>query len=307
MRPADQSDSGTEESDSRQSLALTVVCRQQPFSEGDSSARATSRPAIPGYEVLAEAGRGGEGLVYKARQLSAGRLVALKVMRDGTCAGPEQLARFRGGAEWMAGLHHPHIARVYEVGDRGGWPFLAMEFVEGGSLVEEIAGRPQPARWAARVVEGLARGAHCAHRHGVVHLDLKPANVLLTGGGVPKVSDFGLARRPGAGGAPAEAGRISGTPSYMAPEQAHGDAAAIGPTTDVYGLGAVLYELLTGRRPFRGESVLDTLRRVVSEEPEPPRPYASRRAPRAGGDLLEVFTQPPGQPLCQCRSSWPTA
>jgi serine/threonine-protein kinase len=260
------------------------------------SARAeTGPPDIPGYEVQAEVGAGGQGVIYKARQLSTGRLVALKVMRAGGTADREQLTHFRGEAALMARLHHPHIVRVYEQGDVGGCPFIAMEFVEGGSLDERIAGRPQPPRWAARLVEGLARGAHHAHRQGVVHLDLKPANVLLTVEGAPKIIDFGLARRLDTGEGRGEASRVSGTPGYMAPEQADGNARAFGPPTDVHGLGAVLYKLLTGRAPFQGDSVLDMLCRTGSSEPEPASRLRADVPPVLETICMKCLRKAPGQ------------
>jgi hypothetical protein len=195
--------------------AATVVRGSGPMPRDVPPAPAPApRPVIEGYVILGEVGRGGQGVVYKARQLRHDRLVALKVMRAGAEAGPEPLARFRAEAEVVACLHHTHIAQLYDRGDQDGCPFYAMELVEGGALGERIAGRPQPTRWAARVVEALARAVHCAHEHGVVHRDLKPSNVLLTGTGVPKVIDFGLARRLGVPqGAPASADAPGGRPA----------------------------------------------------------------------------------------------
>src|SRR5439155_14667115 len=175
------------------------------------------------------------------------------------------------------GLQHPNIVQVYEAGEQDGRPFLALEWVGGGSLAAKLAGAPWPAREAARHAEVLARAVQHAHDRGVVHRDLKPANILLTADGTPKVTDFGLARRLPQGETDTDAtgwrtttGAILGTPSYMAPEQAAGDSRSVGPAADTYALGAVLYELLTGRPPFRGGSVLDTLDQVRSQEPVPP-------------------------------------
>jgi serine/threonine-protein kinase len=226
-------------------------------------------PAITGYEVLGELGRGGMGVVYKARHLKLNRLVALKVLWAGGGARDEELARFRTEAEAAARLQHPNVVQVHEVGEQGGVPFVALEHVEGGSLAQKINGTPLPARQAAELLQALARAMHEAHRHRIVHRDLKPANVLLTADGTPKVTDFGLAKcLDGAG--QTRTGAILGTPSYAAPEQVEGRAGAVTPSADVYGLGAILYEMLTGRPPFKAETALDTVRQVVGEDPVPP-------------------------------------
>jgi tetratricopeptide (TPR) repeat protein len=233
-------------------------------------------PKLPGYEILGELGRGGMGVVFKARQLSLNRTVALKMVLAGEHAGAEHLARFRAEAQALARLQHPNIVQVYEVGERDGHPFFSLEFVDGGSLAQKVSGTPQPPRWAAELLETLARAVHAAHQARVVHRDLKPANVLLTGDGVPKVTDFGLAKclpaEHGASlpGGRTEAGAIMGTPGYMAPEQAAGKARLVGPAADVYALGAVLYELLTGRPPFRAETPLETILQVLEQEPASP-------------------------------------
>jgi tetratricopeptide (TPR) repeat protein len=242
------------------------------------------RPQVPGYEILEELGRGGMGVVYKARHLALQRLVALKVLLAGEHAGPAQLARFRGEAEALARLRHPHIVQVYEVGEQGGLPFFALELVDGASLAGRLGGAPQPAREAARLIEALARAVHAAHQQGVIHRDLKPANILLTADGAPKITDFGLAKRVDVVGVPTQSGDIVGTPSYMAPEQARGDRRSVGPASDVYALGAILYELLTGRPPFRAVTPLDTLLHVLYEEPVPPR----RLQPKVPRDLETI-------------------
>jgi tetratricopeptide (TPR) repeat protein/predicted Ser/Thr protein kinase len=223
-------------------------------------------PQVPGYEVLGELGRGGMGVVYQARQAHPARLVALKVILAGAYADAERRARFLAEADAIARLRHPHIVQVYEVGQHGGVPFLALEFVGGGTLAQRLAGGPLPPRQAAELLEALARAVEHAHQHGVVHRDLKPSNVLLTEEGQPKVTDFGLAKQPGP--ALTATGAVLGTPSYMAPEQAEGGA--VGPAADVYALGAVLYEVLTGRPPFRAASALETLGQVRSQEPVAP-------------------------------------
>jgi WD40 repeat protein/tetratricopeptide (TPR) repeat protein len=240
--------------------------------------------AVPGYEVLSELGRGGMGVVYKARHLALKRVVALKVIRAGSHAGPEEVARFKVEAESAARLQHPHIVQIHEVGEVEGQPFCALEFVGGGSLAAKLAGTPQPPRQAAQWLLTLAQAMQAAHQAGVVHRDLKPANVLLTEDGRPKVTDFGLAKRLDDPSGQTQTGAILGTPSYMSPEQAAGEARAIGPATDVYALGAILYEMLTGRPPFKAATVPETLLQVRTEEPIPP----SRFQPRTPRDLETI-------------------
>jgi WD40 repeat protein len=248
--------------------------------------RAAAAPppvAFPGYEVLGELGRGGMGVVYLARQVKAGRVVALKVVLAGAHAGPGELARFRAEAEAAARLQHPHIVPVYEVDEHDGRPFFSMEFCAGGGLDKKLAGTPLPPTEAARLVQTLAGALDAAHAAGVVHRDLKPANVLLTADGTPKVADFGLAKKLDAAGR-TTTGAVLGTASYMAPEQAAGQTKEVGPAADVYALGAVLYECLTGRPPFKGPTALETLRQVLSEEPAPPR----RLQPGTPADLETI-------------------
>jgi WD40 repeat protein/tRNA A-37 threonylcarbamoyl transferase component Bud32 len=244
--------------------ATALPAPQQPASHGEAVL------APPGYEVLGKLGHGGMGVVYKARQLKADRLVALKMILAGGHADTDQLARFRTEAEAIARLQHPHVVQVFEVGEHNGLPFFSLEFCPGGSLDKKLAGTPLPPKEAATLVEKLARGVQAAHEAQVLHRDLKPANVLLATDGTPKVTDFGLAKKLDARGVTIP-GVIMGTPSYMAPEQASGAAQELGPAVDVYALGAILYECLTGRPPFKAATVLDTLRQVVSEEPVPPR------------------------------------
>jgi serine/threonine protein kinase len=240
--------------------------------------------ALPGYEVLDELGRGGMAVVYKARQRGLNRLVALKMVLAGAHASAEELARFHTEAEAVARLQHPNIVQIYEVGTHDYGPYFSLELMDGGSLDARLAGAPQPALPAARLVETLARAVHYAHQHGIVHRDLKPANVLLTADGVPKITDFGLAKQLDAGPGQTKAGDVLGTPSYMAPEQAEGQAKAVGALADVYALGALLYELLTGRPPFRGTSPLETLRQVRSDEPVAP----SSLQPKVPRDLETI-------------------
>jgi serine/threonine-protein kinase len=206
-------------------------------------------PQVPSYELLRELGRGGMGVVYQARQLALKRVVALKMMLAGSHADAEDLARFRAEAEAVAQLQHPHIVQIYEVSQHAGLPFFALEYLEGGSLAQKLQGAPLPARDAAQLVETLARAMQAAHARGIIHRDLKPANVLLDQEARPKTTDFGLAKRVEAGPGLTRTGAIMGTPSYMAPEQAAGQGKEVGAAADVYALGAILDELLTGRPP----------------------------------------------------------
>ncbi len=245
------------------------------------------RSAVLGYEFLGELGRGGMGVVYKARHIKLNRLVALKMILAGSYAREEDLAHFRTEAEAIAGLHHPHIVQIYDVGEHDGLPYISLEFVEGGTLEGRLDGTPWPAPRAARLLETLARAIHAAHQRGVIHRDLKPANVLLASPGpaspgpaspgresgeslTPKITDFGLAKRLDQDAGQTRTGTIMGTPSYMAPEQAGGQKHAVGPAADTYALGAILYELLTGRPPFKAATPLDTVLQVIHGEPVPP-------------------------------------
>lgn len=256
---------------------------------------AGSLPQIPGYEVEAILGRGGMGVVYKARQCTLDRFVAIKMLLAGPFAGPHDLGRFRRETAALACLRHPNIVQVHDAGDVDGRPYFAMELVAGGSLTEKLLGEPQPAREAAALVATLAKAVHVAHTNGIVHRDLKPANVLLADDGTPKITDFGLARSVEGGAEFTLSGVPVGTPSYMAPEQARGQRRAIGPACDVYALGAMLYELLTGRLPFAGETAQETLFQVVNQEPLPP----TRLNPRAPRDLeticLKCLQKDPGK------------
>jgi WD40 repeat protein/serine/threonine protein kinase len=299
----------------------SAAARADPL-DGNPSVAPTGWPTVPGYEILAELGRGGMGVVYKARQLGLNRLVALKVLLAGPHARPEDLVRFRTEAEAIARVQHPNIIQIHEIGTHAGLPYFSLEFVEGCNLATYIGGRAQELRYAAELVETLARGIHVAHQHGIVHRDLKPANILLQAekisrqdakapGGfivsrspteretinppgalaslremssIPKITDFGLARWLDQEHGLTQTGIVAGTPAYMAPEQAAGRRHAIGPATDVYALGAILYELLTGRPPFQGATSQDTLHQVCTNEPVPPR----RLQPRLPRDLETI-------------------
>jgi WD40 repeat protein/tRNA A-37 threonylcarbamoyl transferase component Bud32 len=221
---------------------------------------------VPGYEILGELGRGGMGVVYKARQVSVNRVVALKMILAGARAAAEDQQRFVAEAEAVAALQHPHIVQLFESGRHEGHCYFTLEFVAGGSLWGRLQGKPLPPNEAARLVEPLAEAMHAAHGKGIIHRDLKPANVLLTEDGTPKITDFGLAKKVDVGSGVTTTGTILGSPSYMAPEQASGKK-QVGPASDIYSLGAILYECLTGRPPFRAATVMDTLLQVVNEEP----------------------------------------
>ena len=251
-------------------------------------------PAITGYEIVGELGRGGMGIVYKARHLGLKRLVALKVIQSGARAGARERARFRAEAEAGARLQHPNIVQVFEIIEHDGLLCLAMEFIDGGSLAQKTAGAPQPPRAAAELVEVLSRAIHSAHEQNVVHRDLKPANVLLTRGGVPKIADFGLAKKLDDQSAASESGSILGTPSYMAPEQVRGRGQVIGPATDVYALGAILYDMLTGRAPFKGASPMDTVLQVMHEEPVRPSRLQRHIPPDLETICLKCLSREPG-------------
>jgi len=223
------------------------------------------------YELLEEIGRGGMGVVFKARQRSLGRIVALKMILRGELASDAELARFRAEAESAARLEHPSIITVHEVGEHDGQAYFSMKYVEGQTLAGLLSDGPLPPRLAAQYVSTIARAVHHAHQQGILHRDLKPANVLLDQQGQLFVTDFGLAKRVAAGDKLTRTGAIVGTPAYMAPEQAAGSRGTIGPASDVYSLGTILYELLTGRPPFQGASPVDTIMMVLDQEPVPPR------------------------------------
>lgn len=278
--------------------------------DADPGQRPTPQlPTIPGYQILEVIDQGGMGIVYKARQVGLGRVVAVKMM---TRLSSKMIDRFRAEAEAAARLHHPHIVQVFEVGQAGGLPFFSMEYVAGGSLAQYLKDHRPNVRHAAEFVEALARAVHAAHERGIVHRDLKPGNILLAGvrgqesgigsqeseirgqvSGVrdqrseasnetpvfvgpeaclltPKIADFGLAKRLDDVSGHTQTGEVLGTPSYMAPEQAEGKRELIGPRTDVYALGTILFEMVTGQPPFKGSSIIESLRMVATQDPAPP-------------------------------------
>jgi serine/threonine-protein kinase len=279
-----------------------------PTVVGAPTPQSAALPQVPGYQVEAVLGRGGVGVVYRAQHLRLHRPVALKMLLAGVHAQPEERERFLREAEAVAGLRHPNVVQLYDVGEVDARPYFTMELVEGGNLAQKLAGAPLPAREAATLVAAVAEAVHAAHTSGIVHRDLKPGNILLQRKSSskseirnpksesssdfgfrisdfePKVTDFGLARRLEGGDGLTLSGTPVGTPSYMAPEQARGHRRAIGPATDVYALGAILYECLTGRPPFRAETGVATLQQVISESPVPP----SRLNTRVPRDLETV-------------------
>jgi WD40 repeat protein/serine/threonine protein kinase len=281
---------------------------------------------LPGYEVLEELGRGGMGVVYKARQVELRRLVAIKMILAGAHAGAREMARFHREAQAVARLQHPHIVQIYDMGEHDGQPFFALEYVDGGNLAQRLDGKPVPAEAAAALMRKLAGAVQYAHEHGIIHRDLKPANVLLASPAAPasaadtigpaglpapptparatqhplaawepKIADFGLAKLLDAEQGQTQSGTLLGTPAYVAPEQASGKSRQIGPAADVYSLGAILYQLLTGRPPFVAATAVDIVLRVLSEDPAPPRSLA----PRCPRDLeticLKCLQKDPGK------------
>lgn len=252
------------------------------FADGHSSAIAWRR--VGDFELLDELGRGGMGVVYRARQISLNRMVALKMILPGRLASAADISRFHAEAEAAAKLKHPHLVAVHEVGELEGQPFFSMTLIEGTTLAKKIAGVPLLSREAAELLIPVCRAIAEAHRHGVLHRDLKPSNILIDVDGRPYVTDFGLAKQLRVSdvsqtGETSEriaqsltnTGAVLGTPSYMAPEQAAGQRGTIGPTSDVYSLGAILFAMLTGRPPFQATSPVDTLLMVLEQDPIPPR------------------------------------
>jgi tRNA A-37 threonylcarbamoyl transferase component Bud32 len=264
--------------------AATLPPESDPEATGNFQQTPTAQLSVlvPGYEILSELGRGGMGVVYKARHLQLNRIVALKMVLTGGHAGSEERLRFLAEAKAVAALQHPNIVQVFDFGQTGELPYMAMEYVNGGSLHDRLRDRclfPVEAAW---LVEQVSCGIQAAHTKGIVHRDLKPHNVLLTAPPdseskpaalihcTPKVTDFGLAKRVEGGSGLTQTGAVMGTPSYMAPEQAEGRK-DIGPAADVYALGAILYECLTGRPPFRGTTPMETIMKVVADPPIPVR------------------------------------
>src|SRR3954471_2646494 len=238
----------------RETVAAASTGAEGPTYGDQADSPPTHRPvpSIPGYRILGELGRGGMGVVYHARQVRLNRPCALKMILAGAHADSDANLRFLAEAETVARLQHPHVVQIHHIGEADGLPYFELEYVEGGSLDRALDGAPWPARRAAGLVERLARAVAEAHRLGIVHRDLKPGNVLLTADGTPKITDFGLAKSLGTDSGLTATDSIMGSPGYMAPEQAEGRTRRVGPLSDVYALGAIFYELLTGRAPVRG-------------------------------------------------------
>ena len=266
---AESSSTGPVSTDSplQDRFALTIDGAPSGLDVDTTDSEKTVR--IPGYEVLEELGRGGMGVVYRARQLGLDRIVALKMILAASHAGSTATARFLHEAKTIALLKHPNVVQVYEFGSHEGKPFFSLEYLEDGSLADKLKGEPQPAAQTAQMVQSLALAVQAAHERGIVHRDLKPANVLLASDGTPKITDFGVAKQGDS--VMTATGDVLGTPSYMAPEQAEGKTKLIGPAADVYALGAILYELLTGRPPFKGASPWETIQLVTKSEAVTPR------------------------------------
>src|SRR5262249_19611986 len=227
---------------------------------------------------------GGMGVVYRARHRGLNRLVALKMIRGGSQARGDFFARFRVEAESVARLRHPNVIQIYDINEAGGLPYVALELLDRGSLDDRLGGNPQPGRLAAGIAITLAGAVQVAHEAGIIHRDLKPANVLYTTDGVLKVTDFGLAKRVDSDRGHTQSGQIMGTPSYMAPEQARGHSRDAGPAPAIYARGAMLYEMMTGRPPFKGATPLDTVRQVIDDDPVAP----SHLVPRVPRDLETI-------------------
>ena len=260
-----------------------TIAKNRETASDNLPMRVGSQPVIPGYKIIRELGRGGMGVVYEACQERLNRLVAIKVLLGGQYATVTSKARFKAEVDAIGRMQHPNLIQVFDVGEYDGRVYYSMEYLAGGSLEDRIGNVPLPPRKAAELLKILAEAIEAVHEQGVIHRDLKPANILLTnddatnerwgvhGFGIPKISDFGLAKRTDAPAGPTLTEHILGTPTYMAPEQAAGHSRQVGPTTDIYSLGAILYRLLIGRPPFVGESVVEIVRQVADADPVPPR------------------------------------
>ena len=263
-------------------IGLALGSAEETRSEGQSHESALSQPAgrvFGNYELLEEIGRGGMGVVFKARQRTLDRVVALKLTLAGSQSTAAEIKRFHTEAKAAATLQHPNVVAIHEVGEHEGVHYFSMDYIDGSSLAQVISRTPLPAGRAARYVKIIAEAIHYAHQRGILHRDLKPHNVIIDATDEPRVTDFGLARQFEVDSDLTISGAVLGTPSYMPPEQAEGRGREIGPASDVYSLGAILYDGLTGRPPFRADTPLDTLRQVIESEPAPPR-LLNRKVPR---------------------------
>lgn len=291
-----------------------------PGTNANAAARGSADPAAApavrlhyfgDYELIEEIARGGMGVVYRARQVSLNRIVAVKMILSGQLAGEAEVKRFRVEAEAAANLQHPHIVAIHEIGEHEGRHYFSMDYIEGRNLAEHVPAKSYSARETALLVKQLAEAVHYAHQRGTLHRDLKPQNVLIDAQGQPHITDFGLAKRwvatdpsgPGAGAASelTHTGAIMGSPSYMAPEQAAARLGEIGPATDVYSLGAILYQLLTGQPPHRGNTALETLQQVIGAEPEAPRRLRTGVPPDLETICLKCLEKNPAQRYANAR------
>ncbi len=282
--PQTQSDTRAETGSNATGAFDPLATRQESEDRSNATANFTSGPvgrrvsavlqtSLGGYEIMGELGRGGMGVVYKAHQRGLNRIVALKMVLAGGHASEDQLKRFLIEARAVAHLQHQNIVQVFDIGENEGLPFFSLEYVDGDPLSKKLAKQPQPPKEAAELLATIAKAMQYAHDNNILHRDLKPANILLTSAGVPKIADFGLAKQieDADDGSATRTGTVIGTPSYMAPEQARGDTHIIGPATDQYALGAMLYEMLTGKPPFAAARQVDTILQVIKNEPIPPR------------------------------------
>ena len=285
-----------------QRLGLFAGHSQRPQhvpSPPTASDPSTNLPAVPGYDLLETIGAGGMAVVFKARQIRVNRIVALKMVLDSSRASPGDLVRFLMEGELLAKLHHPNIVQVFEVGKHvlangESRPFMALEYVDGGAIDVLQRGKPRPPREAAALVETLARAMQVAHSHGVVHRDLKPSNVLLTKNGISKITDFGLARQLDMVTGLTDSGVTVGTPNYMAPEQTYGSS-EVGPPADIHALGGILFELLTGRAPFQGNSAVEIMTQVAKQLPTPPSQLVPDVPPDLEAICLKCLVKDPAQ------------
>ncbi len=252
-------------------------------------------PTLPGYEILEELGKGGMGVVFKARQVAFDRLVAVKMIRSQVIAGPDELARFRTEALAVGRLDHPHVVRVFAFGEERDCPFFVMEYLSGGSLAHLLREGPLEVRRAAELVRQVARGVQAAHEAGVLHRDLKPGNILLDAEGNARVADFGLAKLLDEDAGQTFSAAMLGTPAYMSPEQAAGRAREVDRAADVWALGVLLYECLTGKVPFRGASREGTLHLIRTAAPTPPRRHRAEVPPGLQAICLKCLEKEPGQ------------
>ncbi len=252
--------------------ATGTAQREIPAESGSGQWRGLSLPTtIDDYELLEEIGRGGMGVVFRARQITLDREVAVKMILRGRLASEADLQRFLAEAAATARLEHPHIVPIYDVGDFDGRPYFSMKYIDGETLADRLARGPLPQRTAAKIVSKIARGIGAAHRHGVLHRDIKPSNILLAKGGEPMITDFGLAKQEASQHSLTSSGMVLGTPAYMSPEQAAGRRGLVGPTSDVYSLGCVLYHALAGRAPLIADSPVELMLKVLEQDPPPPR------------------------------------